>query len=306
MKRKNKSIILGISFFVIALSFIIHYTNFENIPNWNQINSFFNIDTNVPIEDYKNYSMSMHIIDVGKADAIYIKANDKNILIDAGETDTKDVVLKYLKHFSIEKFDLIILTHQHKDHMGAMPEIINKYKIDKFMMPQLPENLVPTTKTYKSVLNSLNDHKVFVELPEVGKELNIGKLNIKILGPSKIYDNINNNSIVLKLTYENDSFLMMGDAEKESEKDILNLLVDIKSKVLKVGHHGSKTSTTYEFLNKVNPEYAVISVGPDANNLPKDAIINNLNKNNIKTYRTDKDGTVVVMTNGNGINIGKF
>lgn len=302
IKRKNQ-IIATLILLLLFISIITFYSNKSSMPTLNNIYKFFNISNGTVNEDYESYPLSVHILNVGKADAIYIKSNNKNIFIDAGDTDTKEQVCQYLKNNNVKKLDLIIATHPHKDHIAGMPNIINTFFIDKFIMPELPENIVPTSKTYTSMLTSLNDNNVPVERPIPGNIFDIGNLNIEILGPVNKYDNLNNNSVVVKITYQNTSFLFTGDAEKESEADLISSGANLKSTVLKVGHHGSKTSSTQKFLSAVNPKYAVISVGPDSNNLPKDSTIERLKNNNIKTYRTDKNGTVVFVSDGDNINV---
>ncbi len=304
-KRKNnkKLIFTTISILIFFITIIISYSDNPNIPKWNDIYKVFNISKGTINEDYSSYPLSVHIIDVGKADAIYIKSNNSNILIDAGDTDTKDKIVQYLKNNNVEKLDLVIATHPHKDHIAGMPNVINSFHIDRFIMPELPEKIVPTTKTYMSMLKALDSKSVFAENPVIGNNFNIDDLNIEILGPTKKYEDLNNNSVVAKLKYKDISFLFTGDAEKEAEADMIASGVNLKSTVLKVGHHGSKTSSTQEFLNAVKPKYSVISVGPDSNNLPKDSTLQRIKKNNIKNYRTDNNGTVVVVTDGTDIKI---
>lgn len=300
---KHKKLIISISILLICGTIILSYSNNLNIPTWNKIYNYLNISKGTVDVNYEDYPLSVHILNVGKADAIYIKSNDKNILIDSGDTDTKDQVIQYLNNNKIQQFDLIIATHPHKDHIAGMDNIINTFSINRFIMPKLSETIIPTTKTYNSMINSLKDNNITVESPVAGNNFKIGEINIDILGPIKEYDNLNNNSVVVKLAYKNTSFLFVGDAEKEAETDLISSGANLKSTVLKVGHHGSKTSTTQKFLNAVNPEYSVISVGPDSNNLPKDSIINRLKNNNIKTYRTDKSGTIIFTSDGDNINV---
>lgn len=300
---RHKKLIISISILLICGTIILSYSNNLNIPTWNKIYNYLNISKGTVDVNYEDYPLSVHILNVGKADAIYIKSNDKNILIDSGDTDTKDQVIQYLNNNKIQQFDLIIATHPHKDHIAGMDNIINTFFINRFIMPKLSETIIPTTKTYNSMINSLKDNNIAVESPIVGDNFKIGEINIDILGPIKEYDNLNNNSVISKLAYKNTSFLFVGDAEKEAETDLISSGANLKSTVLKVGHHGSKTSTTQKFLNAVNPEYSVISVGPDSNNLPKDSIINRLKNNNIKIYRTDKSGTIIFTSDGDNINV---
>ena len=170
-------------------------------------------------------------------------------------------------------------------------------------MPKLRDDIVPTSKVYENFLLAIDKNNIPVEIAIPGNTFCIGELKFEVVAPNKQYDSINNNSIVAKLIYKNISFLFTGDAEKESEQDILSKNFDIKSTVLKVGHHGSKTSTTNAFLKRVNPEYAVICVGEDKYNLPKKETINKLKNCGAKIYRTDLNGTVVMATNGDDIKV---
>ena len=169
------------------------------------------------------------------------------------------------------------------------------------MMPYLKDDMIPTFKSYERLLLALDRKDMKISKPEPGSSFNIGNLKVDILAPVTQYDDMNSNSMVLKLTYKNKSFLFTGDAGKESERDMIAMGYNLKADVLKVGHHGSKTATSQAFLNRVQPTYAVISVGEDRNKLPKKEIIDRLKKNNIKTYRTDLDGTVVFATDGDSL-----
>lgn len=301
-KRKtNRKLIILI--FIISIIFIssifIYYVPNSLLPKWD------NILTSLNLSDHKvapkDYAMSVHIMDVGKADSIYINCKDKNILIDAGDKDIRHTVKEYLKRHNVEDFDLVVASHPHRDHIGQMEDIIKDFSVLKFMMPDLPDNIVPTYKTYENMLISLRKKNVDVEKPSAGDSFSIGEMKIQILAPLSKYDSINNNSIVVRVTYGNDSFLFTGDIERAAEIDLVNSGYDLKSNVLKVAHHGSATSTTQKFLNAVKPQYAVISVGPDSSDLPKESTINRLRENNITIYRTDTEGNILITTNGNGV-----
>lgn len=294
-----QSIIAGA--ILCALLVFIKDIDLSNLSVQNVIQSF--STTHAEVAGENEYDMSVHIMDLGKADSIYIQCKDKNILIDAGDKEIHNRVLEYLNKRSIPNFDLVVVTHPHRDHIGGMEDVINKFSISKFIMPQLKDGVMSTTTTYKNMLLAIEKKNISPQLPKPGESFNIGDMKVEILAPNKVYDDVNNYSVVTKITYGNDSFLFTGDAETLSEHDMISQGFDLQADVLKVGHHGSKTSTSQEFLDAVKPDYAVISVGPDKNNLPKPQIINRLAKNNIKTYRTDFSGTVVFRTNGNGINV---
>ena len=302
---KRKIIVISLCILAVFGSYAISYFDCEYLPSWDEIFKFFNLSTISPEDSYdvNDYDMSVHFLDVGKADSIYIHCNGKNILIDAGDVDTKNTVYEYLRKNHVKDLDLVMVSHPHRDHIGEMPQIINKFKIKKFIMPRVPESITPTFKTYESMLTALYENNINVDEPEYGASFMVGDMLLEIFAPTKGYEEMNNNSIVARITYGEDSFLFVGDCQKEEESDLISSGVDLSSDVLKVGHHGSKTSTTQKFLDKVSPKYAVITVGKDSSNLPKQSTIDRLNANNIEVYRTDMNGCVIFLTNGHGIDV---
>lgn len=299
VKQKRTLIVSLIIIFAIAIGITV-CENF-NIISWKNVFNLAGVSDFTSESD--RYDMSVHFIDVGKADSIYIKCKDKNILIDAGEKNTYDLVNEYLRRQNVKVLDLVIATHPHTDHIGGMPKIIEEFQINKLLMPELKEEVIPTSRTYEKFLLAIKNKNIAPERPIPRTSFNVGELIFEVLAPNKQYDDVNNNSIVVKMTFKNTSFLFTGDAEKESENDMMNNNFNLEADVLKVGHHGSKTSTSSAFLKKVNPKYAVICVGEDRYNLPKKITIDKLTKRNIKVFRTDCNGTVVFSTDGNKISV---
>ena len=234
-----------------------------------------------------------------KADYILIRENDNNILIDAGNNEDGEKLVNYLKNdLNIEKFNMVVGTHPHEDHIGGLDNVVDSFDIDTILMP----NATSTSKTFENVLDSIEKKDYKITVPKINEEFNYNNINIKVLYTGTDEKDLNNKSIVLKLTYQNNKFLFMGDATSKVEKKLLN--EDIKSDVLKIGHHGSEYSTTKNFLDKVNPQYAIIEVGK--NNTykhPKKITLDKLNKKNIKIYRTDIDGTIEFIIKKNKLNI---
>jgi len=242
-------------------------------------------------------NLKIHYIDVGQGDSELIQVNGKNILIDAGTSDKRS--LEYLKSIGITRLDYVIATHPHEDHIGSMDDVIINYDIGDFYAPKV----TTTTKTYENMINALKSKDLKINVPKVGEKINIGNLVLTFLAPnSSKYDDLNNYSIVIKLEYGKTSFIFMGDAEGVSENEILAKQLDIQADVLKVGHHGSHSSTTQAFIDKVNPKYAVISCekGNDYGH-PHKETIDNLNNKNIKVFRTDMQGTIIATSNGENI-----
>lgn len=269
------------------------------MPTWKQVFHFFGVSQ----AEADGYDMAVHYIDVGKADSIFITCNGKNILIDAGDVELSYKAAEYLKRQGVKNLDLVVATHPDKDHIGGMANVLFEFNTARFMMPAVPQSCQPNSTAYEAMLFAAQKKEIDVTSPQPGDCFSIGDMQVCIFAPQKEYDDTNNNSIVLQITYKQDSFLFMGDAEKQAEQDILAAGYDLRSEVLKVGHHGSDTSTTQAFLDAVQPKYAVISVGENNDNLPKKEVLDRLSKNSINTYRTDIDGMVILATNGDGIHV---
>lgn len=249
----------------------------------------------------KSQGMSVSFIDVGKADAIFITCDDYNVLIDSGEDIQAKAVLAYLKRYNVKTIDLAVATHPDNDHIGGMSKIIQEFDVKNFWMPKISEKLLPKTEAYKNMISSLDDKNLKIWFPKDSYKVVLGNMNVNVFSPSKEYDNTNDNSLVLKLDYYGSSFLFMGDAEKDVEQDLIkNHPNSLKANVLKVSHHGSNNASTNEFLQRVSPKYAVVSVGENTNNLPNKECVQRLTDNNIEVFRTDLDGTITINALDNG------
>ncbi|NFH79646.1 MBL fold metallo-hydrolase [Clostridium botulinum] len=241
--------------------------------------------------------IKIHYIDVGQGDSELIQIDDKNVLIDAGCNDSK--ALNYLKSIGINKLDYVIATHPHEDHIGGMTTIINNFNIGEFYAPKVTH----TTRTFENMIKALQNKGVKITDPKVGDTLTIGNATMQFLAPnSNKYEDLNNYSIVTRLKYGNKAFIFTGDAESLSEGEILAKQLDIQSDVLKLGHHGSYSSTGNEFLNKVNPKYAIVSCGKNNDyGHPHKETTDKLNKKGIEIFRTDTNGTIIATCDGNNI-----
>ena len=291
MSKKKINKILNTIIILLLVLISLAYTKKELVDN--------NENTNEKtVSTLKtNSNLEVYYFDVGQADSILIRENDNNILIDAGNNEDGEKLVDYLKNdLNIEKFNMVVGTHPHEDHIGGLDNVIDSFDIDTILMP----NATSTSKTFENVLDSIEKKDYKITVPKINEEFNYNNINIKVLYTGTDEKDLNNTSIVLKLTYQNNKFLFMGDATSKVEKKLLN--EDIKSDVLKIGHHGSEYSTTKNFLDKVNPQYAIIEVGK--NNTykhPKETTLDKLNKKNIKIYRTDIDGTIKVTSDGNNL-----
>lgn len=243
--------------------------------------------------------MEVHFIDVGQGDSTLIKDGDHAMLIDAGDNSEGTAVQSYLNSQNVEKLDYVIGTHPDADHIGGLDVVVYKFDCKKVFMPDIASD----TKTYDDVIQALKSKHQKAQVPKLGKTYSLGDATFTVIAPVKEYGNETNNwSIGIVLQYGENRFLFTGDAEKEAEDDILAKGEDISADVYKASHHGSKTGSSDDFLDKVNPAYAVISCG-EGNKYghPSAQTLNNFRSRGIKTFRTDNQGTIVAYSDGKNI-----
>ncbi len=248
--------------------------------------------------------MTVNFFDVGQGDCEFIEfPNGECMLIDCGEKYYADRVIQKIKNAGYSKIDLLIVTHPHTDHMGGMSEIVDEFEIGEIYMP----NAQATTSTYESLLESIDNKGLTVNTAKFGVTVTVSDtVTGEFLAPvSDDYDDLNNSSAVLKLTYGDVSFLFTGDAETLSENEMLSVsYYELDSDVLKVGHHGSSSSSCEEFLSAVSPEYAVIECGADNSyGHPHTETLERLENVGAEIYRTDYDSDIVFTTDGSAINV---
>ena len=243
--------------------------------------------------------LEIHFIDVGQADAILVKGpNNQNILIDAGNNADGDLVVKYLKQQGIKSFKALVGTHPHEDHIGGLDTVINSFEFDSIYMPKVSHN----TKTFKDVLVAVQKKGKKVSTAVKGVTIPVKGFSATFMEPSRgSYEDLNHYSAVLRISYGGHSFLLMGDAEAINERDMMKNFPPslLKADLIKIGHHGSKSSSTKVFLEAVKPAYAVIPVGKNNDyGHPHKETTTLLTRMNIKCYRTDVDGTVIARSDG--------
>ena len=258
----------------------------------------------LPTEDIiKSEELQIYFFNVGQADCILVRSNGKNMLIDAGDNEDGPLLVKYIKRLGIRKIDYLIGTHVHEDHIGGMDNIIKEFEIGEIYIPYTTNK--SKRKFYEDVINEVKQKELSINYKKVGDKFELGEAKCEI----KSIDNsdptssskINSTSIVIQMEANNNKYLFMGDAEDDVETNSKITWEDID--VLKVGHHGSDTSSTEQFINKVLPEMAVISVNSNTNSYghPSETVIKRLQDKKCEIYRTDMNGTILLI-NENGTN----
>lgn len=240
-------------------------------------------------------ALTLTMIDVGQADSYLLVQGDDVALIDCGTRSTGEDAVEYIKSIGITEIDYVIGTHPHDDHMGGMYDVITNFEVGKIIMPKAKTGEV-TANWYMTLMNEIKSGDYELEYAELGTVYNLGDATMKIIGPiSEPNGNLNNYSIVMKVTFGEMDIIMTGDAEIEVEEEILKSGENIDAEILKVGHHGSDTSSSEEFLDAVSPDYALISskVGNKYEHPVKETM-QKLKKRDIEVYRTDENGTVVL------------
>jgi competence protein ComEC len=254
-------------------------------------------------------SLSVEVLDIGQGDAILIRTDGQNVLVDTGDIPMKEKLVAYLKKAGIKTLDKVIITHPHADHLGGMSAVFDNFEVKAVY----DSGQTTTTATYKKYLATIKKKNISFNVVTTGEQLDLGNgISLKFLAPLKPLfsggkDDLNNNSVVAKLVYGNFSMLLMGDAEQEAEERILKAYGgELKSTVLKSGHHGSNTASSEPFLKTVAPEAVVISVGENNDyHHPHPSTMKKYEKAKLKIYRTDQQGTISITSNGQGYTINK-
>ncbi len=240
--------------------------------------------------------LNIHVLDVGKADAMLIQCEGHAALLDAGYYSSGETVVDYLSRCGIEKLDYVIASHPDQDHIGGIEPVLRQVETGIFIRTNY------FSEEYSRLENILEEKNIPLKAVAPGDVLELGEALLEVLGPVKEYEDTNNASLVFRLSYRRFTALFCGDVEDEAELDLVKSGVELRADLLKVPHHGSKTSSTKRFLKAVKPSYAVISTGRDNNDLPDEETIERLRNAGIRElYETDIDGTVVFSFDGNDI-----
>mgnify|MGYP000895993585 FL=1 len=251
-------------------------------------------------ETMQKGEMKVHFLDVGQGLSILVQSEGKNLIYDGGDRKTSSFVVSYLKKQNVKKIDYLISSHYDADHMAGLIGCLKVFDVSHVISSDYKH----TSKLYKSFVKAVKDDGLKMEHPSVGTIFTFGSGSFEILAPSTIEKKgSNNNSVAIKLINGDNSFVFTGDAEHASEAAMCDTGIDLECDVLVPGHHGSATATSWEFLQKTVPEYAVISCGADNKyGHPDKDTMDKLESMDIQVYRTDKQGTITVTSDGKTLN----
>ena len=243
-------------------------------------------------------SFEIHFIDVGQADAALVLCDGQAMLIDGGNPSDSSRIYAYLKQRGIDDLAYIVCTHAHADHAGGLAGALNYARVGDALAPVTEDE----SKSFSNFRKYLDEQGVDITVPQPGDKFDLGSAEVTVLGPVEAYTEVNNTSLVLRIVYGRTSFLFTGDMEQEAEKALVASGRWLASTVLKVGHHGSDSSSSYAFLQAVRPRYAVISVGEDNEyGHPDAAVLQRLEDLGTVIYRTDRDGDILLTSNGQNV-----
>ena len=245
---------------------------------------------NVPMD-----GLYVHYIDVGQGDSELVCCNGEYMLIDAGEPDASDAVLEYLDALGIDRLDYLVCTHGHSDHCGGLDAVVESLEVETvFTSPYAGDS-----PSYEIFTDAVYDAGLELTVPVLGESYRLGEASFSFIGPLEDYDNLNDDSLVMRLEYGDTSFLFTGDMTSKAEKDLINDGEDLRCDVLKVGHHGSSGSSCYQFLYEAQPGIGVISCEKgNSYGHPHEETLSRLNDADVTVYRTDLEGSIVIFSDG--------
>lgn len=298
IKNKRVKVILCV---LIIFSFSFSFLELFGITNWNKLFASFNVIHTIQEQDS---NFAIYYLDVGQSDCTIVKCDEKVMMIDTGTSNQLFHIRTALYALDIDKIDYMVITHQHDDHMSGAIELIEHYNVTNILMPKLSDINAVDSLMYSNLIKSIADNNINPIAVSSGDSFDFGSSFFDILSPMIQDKELNNMSIVLKITYGDTSFLFQGDSEQSIEKQILNWDYDISADVIKLGHHGSKTSSFGPYLDAVSPEYAIISCNSDNNyGHPNLQVMETLAEKNITPYITSLNGNIIVTSNGKEIAI---
>ena len=295
---KNKCV--RCSFYVlIVFTCIFSLLNLFGVTSWNKLFNSLGVINTVQEQDS---NFAVYCLDVGQSDCTIVKCDDKVMIIDTGTMNQLYKIRTALFALGIDNINYLVVTHQHDDHMSGAAELIEHYDVSNILMPKLSDANYVDSLTYSNLIKSISDKNINPIAVSAGDTFKLGSSIVEIFSPATQDNELNNMSVVLKITYGYTKFLFQGDSETSVEKQILNSNFDISADLIKLGHHGSKTSSFSPYLDAVNPQYAVISCNSDNNyGHPNLQVMETLAEKNITPYITSLSGNIIATSDGKEI-----
>lgn len=269
--------------------------------SWHRLGRFFSLNDFSDAAD--DVPFSLHVLEVGKADSLLLECGGEAMLVDGGTADRGEEVIRYLRRRGWDSLRYVVNTHPDADHIGGLAGVLEDFSVETYFCSELPDSLLPDTEEFRAVKNALAQKEMEPVYAADGQSFSLGEASVTVFQPEVEAKNLNNISLVLYVSYKDTAFLLMGDAELEEEEALLARNRTLKADVLKVGHHGSETSTGKELLNAVSPQYAAVSVANDRNNLPRVKVLRRLQAAGIEVCRTDVSGTLLFLSDGKEVRL---
>lgn len=298
-KKQKKFVVYTI--FIVIFGIIVYVLDFSGVASISEIKNVFGaIDGVKPVDS----DFAVYYLDVGQSDCTIVVCDDEVLMIDCGTYNQLNTIRQSIHTLNIDKIDYMVVTHQHDDHMGSAIDLLEDLTVENFIMPKLTQSNNVTSKTYNILINTLDGKNINKIPAQDCKSFMLGEALVEVLSPTVQSNNLNNMSVVLKVTYGNTEFLFQGDAESKIENDLLRSDYDIDVDVLKTGHHGSKTSSSDKYIEATSPEITIISSGYGNNyGHPNAMVLERLEKENISTFTTLLDGDIAVASDGKTITV---
>ncbi len=313
MKRRKKKVTvkqlrkqlsaLAAAIIVLFVGFITLNEQFHlfDLPTWDELYVLSGLREDVSLPGTQ---LRVTVRNAGNADCILLQNGTHFALIDAGENDDGEDLVEFFNRTKISRLEYVIATHPDGDHIGGMDDVVDHMEIGTFLMRYMPDGYAPTTKTYENLLTALVENEVVPLVPQYGDTFSFGDAEIQILSGLSEQKETNEQSIVCKIVFGNTSFLMMGDAGEMVEKELLTARADLRADVLKVGHHGSRNSSSEDFIRQVSPQYALITCGLGNNyGHPHRETLNTLITVDATVYRSDLHGNITLISDGQSVTV---
>ncbi len=297
---RNKKVYVYIYLFIV-LVLATHFLEVFGVLSYNKLHSSLNSINGVKKQESE---FSVYYLDVGQSDCTIVTCDGKVLMIDTGTVNQVHKIRESLFSLEVNTIDYMVITHQHDDHMAGASQLMDEYEIKNVVMPKLSSINSVDSLTYQDLINKIAVKSIKPIAVSAGDAFMLGTAKVEILSPIKQDKNLNNMSVVIKITYGDTEFLFQGDSESTVEKQILRSGADIDVDVIKIGHHGSNTSTSDSYIDAVSPQYAIVSAGiKNDYGHPSFPVIDRLHQNNVEIYSTSYNGNIIVNSDGNNISI---